>query len=620
MKKFIYVLLLLSLMFTLFSPNTQAEQSSGETPSNIPISELDYFILNYANKYIGKTTPGASIVVVKDNNIVHAEGYGFTSLEMDTPVDASTTVFEWGSISKLFVWVSALQLVEQGKLDLTSPISNYLSKDEMPKLQYDEPITMLHLMNHTAGFEEYFINLILDSKKSVVPLATTLKNDQPYQSYRPGEKVSYSNYSTSLAAYIIEKITNQSYEDYVKRNIFTPLAMNDTIVTITNDADLEKIKNKRATGYYSIKDGEFTETGFSYLSLYPSGSINGPATDLAKFAQALLAKTDEDNLLFGQLETLDLLYSTTHSASELTPGVAHGFWEYQGTFKSYAHGGNTMGFSTNFHVVPAANFAAVILTNQVAEVAISYGLMDALLSDKAISYTTLPLNKQLDYNTSFITTRKTDHLFAKIYFYLMPLTLSPDYDSNLLTVNINGLSGQYEQIGDNDFRYVSGPPTFLAMKNIHLETEGSKVTHIYAPFSGYDSTNISMTLTMISVGILLLLFIYMIVMSIIYLVKDKRSDHPLKAYALTNLLQVFIFANTIVLFIRIIMNTYRTSDELLIHAYLSYSLGVLTIFALVYMTYQAIRTKTWLKFHFFATTASVIVFQIIFIFWRFYSF
>src|SRR5690606_1491493 len=112
------------------------------------------------NPFIDKTTIGASVVVVNDGTIVHAEGYGHTDDTRKTDVDAYSTVFEWGSVSKLFVWVSALQLVEQGRLSLDEPISAYLSKEQMPKLQYSEPITMLHLMNHTAGFEEYIINLI----------------------------------------------------------------------------------------------------------------------------------------------------------------------------------------------------------------------------------------------------------------------------------------------------------------------------------------------------------------------------------------------------------------------------------------------------------------------------
>jgi CubicO group peptidase (beta-lactamase class C family) len=572
------------------------------------------------NEYIGRTTPGASIAIVSGDEIVYAKGFGYTSTAKDTPVDASATVFEWGSISKLFVWVSVLQLVEQGRLDLNAPISDYLSDAEMPKLRYKGPITMLHLMNHSAGFEEYILHLLSDSKEDVLPLSEFLKRYQPYQAYPPGEMVAYSNYGTSLAASIVEKITNQSYEDYVKKHILIPLGMNDTIVTIANDADLARIADRRATGYVSLRDGEFVEASYSYLSLYPSGSLNGPATDLAKFAIALLARAEEDNVLFDQLDTLKLLFTTTYAPGGLTPGIAHGFWEYQGAHTSYSHGGNTKGFAANFHVVPDAGFGVVILTNQVAEVAISYGLMDALLTDPNTPYEALPLNEQIDYRGQFISARNTNHTFTKLYYHLIPLTIEPDYENNVLTVSYAGVSGRYQQIGSGDFRLVSGDPLFFTMKNIHLETDGARITSIYAPTTSFYPMEISATAVLITIGLVLLLFVYMVVICVVYLIRGRRSTQPLRNYALAMLLQVLLLINTGLLAVRVLNDPYRTLEELMIQIVISCGLGILTIIALLYMLIRAIRSKAWMKVHFLSTLVVVILFQAFFLYWRFYSF
>lgn len=107
-----------------------------------------------SEKYIGKTVPGACVVISEHDNSVFAKGYGLADLENNTAMDPETTVFEWGSISKTFVWVSVMQLVEDRKIDLETDIRTYLPDGFLKNLRFAEPVTLLHLMNHTAGFEE----------------------------------------------------------------------------------------------------------------------------------------------------------------------------------------------------------------------------------------------------------------------------------------------------------------------------------------------------------------------------------------------------------------------------------------------------------------------------------
>lgn len=208
-------ILLLSLCF----PNTFSA-AENTTPSGIPIEELEEFVDDYAEEYIGNTVAGAVIIVIKDNQIVLSKGYGFSDIENQIPMDPEITVLEWGSIAKLFVWVSAMQLAEQGELDLEEDIRSYLPEDFLTKLNFDEqPITMLNLMHHNAGFEEYIFDLLFDSPEHLVSLEESLKLAEPKQVYKPGKVVAYSNYSTSLAAYIIEGITGQPFYEYVDEHI-----------------------------------------------------------------------------------------------------------------------------------------------------------------------------------------------------------------------------------------------------------------------------------------------------------------------------------------------------------------------------------------------------------------
>ena len=96
--------------------------------------------------------PGAAVSVVKDGRLFFAKGYGYADLENGIPVDPEQTVFRIGSVGKLFTWTAVMQLAEQGKLDLDADINAYL--DFRIPDTYPQPVTLKHLMTHTAGFED----------------------------------------------------------------------------------------------------------------------------------------------------------------------------------------------------------------------------------------------------------------------------------------------------------------------------------------------------------------------------------------------------------------------------------------------------------------------------------
>ncbi len=122
MKRVILFLTVFLLGFNLFLPTINA--ASDQTPSGIEMSQLEENIDSFVEEHIGITTPGAAISVVKNGEVVFSKGYGYADIENKVPVDPQKTIFEYGSISKLFVWTAAMQLVEQGKLDLNAGYSN----------------------------------------------------------------------------------------------------------------------------------------------------------------------------------------------------------------------------------------------------------------------------------------------------------------------------------------------------------------------------------------------------------------------------------------------------------------------------------------------------------------
>lgn len=200
-------------------------------------------------------------------------------------------MFEWGSISKLFVWISVMQLVEQGKIDLNKDIKNYLPDQFFSKLNYEDPITMLHLMNHQAGFEDHVFDLGYVSSKKIKSFEEGLKIAEPQQVYRPGEVMAYSNYSTSVAAYIVEQITGQPFYEYVNANILSKLGIEDSTAFLGWN-DNQVLVNK-AISYELQAPAVFKASAPFYMSIYPSGGLVGTTEDLAKFAFALMPSEND---------------------------------------------------------------------------------------------------------------------------------------------------------------------------------------------------------------------------------------------------------------------------------------------------------------------------------------
>ena len=166
---------------------------------------------------------GAVVLVVKDGKVLFSRGYGYGDVDKKTPVSPSSTLFRPGSISKLFTWTAVMQLVEQNKVELDRDINSYL--DFKIPATYPQPITLRHLMTHTAGFEEQIKDLINSEGAPISTLREHLIAHMPQRVYPPGTIPAYSNYGASLAGYIVERVSGKPFNQYVSENIFTPLAM-----------------------------------------------------------------------------------------------------------------------------------------------------------------------------------------------------------------------------------------------------------------------------------------------------------------------------------------------------------------------------------------------------------
>ena len=224
--------------------------------------------------------PGAVVTVVKDGQVVTTRGYGWAdtgaSGGQPVAVDPQKSLFRVASVSKIPTSIAAMQLVEQGKVDLDADISAYL--DFEIERRFDEPLTLRHLLTHSAGFEEH------GSLTPTTDLEAYVKNDPPAQVFAPGTTPGYSNYGMALAGYIVQRVSGQPFETYVREHVLEPAGM----TTSTYEQPLPAgLAGSLGPGYTST--GE--EVSFELMGDFPAGSLTVSAPDFAAFMNAQLSRS-----------------------------------------------------------------------------------------------------------------------------------------------------------------------------------------------------------------------------------------------------------------------------------------------------------------------------------------
>lgn len=356
------------LMLTAVTiPCVSAEETDGnpKLPSEMTIAELERELDDKANE-LGFEDPvfaSAAVGVFQGDEILYTGYFGETDMENHIPANENS-VYEWGSISKTLIWVSAMQLYEQGVLDLDRDVRDYLPEGFFQHLSYDDPITMLNLMNHNAGWQETTRPIWKTDENEIQSLGEELQAIEPAQLHRPGEVAAYSNYGAAVAGYVIECVSGQDYCDYVHEHIFAPLGMEHTALAPAHSDNAWVYAHRPETKSYRFMLGNRIDLGscLNYIPGYPAGAATGTLSDLMTYAQALV---NADAPLFRSPETQALLYTGTdfYGSSDI-PLCAHGFWCMEYAVRTYGHTGATTAGQANMLFDLESGTGLVIMTNE----------------------------------------------------------------------------------------------------------------------------------------------------------------------------------------------------------------------------------------------------------------
>ncbi len=311
---------------------------------------------------------GITAVVAKDGEILFQKGYGYSDLEHQIPVNPAKTLFRIGSVTKLFTWTAVLQLYEQGKLDLDTDINQYLDfhiPDTFPA-----PITLKHLMSHTAGFEQRAYEALALARDPIPPLGKFLASHRPARVYPPGQVSVYSDYGVDLAGYIVERVSGMSYADYIEAAILEPLGMTHTT---SRQPPPSHLAAEMSNGYQYGTNG-LQPVDFGLMNTQPSGAIHSTAADMVHFMIAHLqggslcsGDRGNDNHRCGyilQAATEQLMQSGLWAPDPRLAGYTFGLMELQMNGQRVLHhGGDAGGFHTLLMFLPDQNLGFFVSYN-----------------------------------------------------------------------------------------------------------------------------------------------------------------------------------------------------------------------------------------------------------------
>lgn len=304
--------------------------------------------------------PGAALVIVQGDQIVHMKGFGVAD-STGRPVTPQTPFFT-GSTGKSFTALAVMQLVEAGKVVLDAPVQTYLPWFRVADVNASKLITVRQLLNQTSGLpvsigrEQLAVADLSDSaiENNVRALAKVELNAAP------GERYEYSNANYVTLGMLIQAVTGQSYETYIQEHIFQPLDMQNSFTSKT-----EAQQNGLAVGYqkwFGIPVAS-PNLPFSRGSL-PAGQLILSAED---FGHYLIAQLNEgyyqDDIVLSPVGI-----STLHHPDVSIPGTKDFYamgWEVQHfqDVEVIRHNGEVPGYTTDMFLVPQKNIAVAMVMN-----------------------------------------------------------------------------------------------------------------------------------------------------------------------------------------------------------------------------------------------------------------
>ena len=338
--------ILSALLIFVLTPLSLAAQKKEEQPK--PAQSIEELQAQLEKILKDTHTPGVSVAIVRKNGPEWIAGLGIADVASNR-ANTPATLFRIGSTSKAFVSLSILMLADQGKLSLNDPVHK-LVPDAWFENRWEatDPIRVVNLLEHTTGWDDLHLREYAKQAPDSMSLHDGLEYDHHSRISRwpPGTRAAYCNSGPPVAAYIVEKLTGQRFEDFVEQNFFLPIGMKTATY-------FEPPAGSATTLYHS--DGK-TPYPYWHILLRPAGSINASAKDMAAYVEFYLNRGAVDGKQIvpsADIDRAEVPESTWAAKQGMKAGYGlSNYWSIQDGFVYHGHNGGVEGGLTDISYMP----------------------------------------------------------------------------------------------------------------------------------------------------------------------------------------------------------------------------------------------------------------------------
>jgi CubicO group peptidase (beta-lactamase class C family) len=349
--------------------NPVVKTRSGEARESLASGVVDEFEMKArVNEILNRwPTVGLAVGVVRNGCLEFFYGHGLANIASNTPV-TEDTVFRIASITKTFTAIAVMQLWEQGLIDLDAPANDYLRAYKLiPAKASFRPATVRHLLTHTAGIREVLHPsglLRMRDLGEAVPLGRPVPSLAGY--YRgglridaePGSRFMYTDHGFATLGQIVEDVSGQPLERYLREHIFEPLGM-----TSTDLIRFERVQSHLATGYDLRRNGARAVTDYAVVTA-GGGGIYSSTRDMARYMAALLGGGANEHGRVLKPETMTMMFEPHYRPDARMPGNGLAFFRFNlGGHLAVEHDGILPGFDSQIFLAPDDGVGVMAFAN-----------------------------------------------------------------------------------------------------------------------------------------------------------------------------------------------------------------------------------------------------------------
>ncbi|MEZ0164034.1 serine hydrolase domain-containing protein [Kineococcus sp. LSe6-4] len=410
---------------------------------------------------------GAVVSVVHDGQTVTRRGFGLagTGAGPDDSgaerVDPERTLFRIGSISKLVTATAVLQLVQDGVLYLDAPVQDHL--DFTLPTRFPQPVTLRHLLSHTAGFEDRIAGVILAPRADPPTLRAVVTTDPPEQIFAPGTVPAYSNYSNALAAYVVQRVTGRDYADWATDHVLTAAGMSTATFAQPLPAHLA---DRMSKGYDSTGSAPVP---FEIVGPAPAGAISATAADMSAFMLSQLGHETGATTATGpapgpapgpplRSSTRDLMHRPALGPDQLGglaagPRMALGYFDQsRNGHRILGHAGDLTAFHAQLQIYPEDDTGIFLALNStgvrpdsslaVREQLLT-GFSDRYFPDRRPAPAALSTSAEHSARAegAYLISRRSQSTFARLFFLLSAVDVRAGAEGTVTISQITDPSG-----------------------------------------------------------------------------------------------------------------------------------------------------------------------------------